>query len=45
VRRRADITVRVRRRDGQEETVDARRTSAPQTVIRAVGNLLEGGEE
>jgi hypothetical protein len=45
VQRRADVTVRVSRSDGREVTVEVRRTSDPQAVIGAVGQLLEGGEE
>ncbi|MFG2358346.1 hypothetical protein [Streptomyces sp. NPDC048521] len=45
VQRRADVTVRLSRGDGQEVTVEVRRTSDPQAVIGAVGQLLEGGEE
>lgn len=45
VQRRADVTVHVSRGDGQEVTVEVRRTSNPQTVIGAVGQLLEGGQE
>ncbi|MFG2129296.1 hypothetical protein ACGFNV_16055 [Streptomyces sp. NPDC048751] len=45
VQRRADVTVHVSRGDGREITVEVRRTSDPQAVIGAVGQLLEGGEE
>ncbi len=45
VQRRADVTVRVSRSDGREVTVEVRRTSDPQAVLGAVGQLLGGGEE
>ncbi|MFF4361155.1 hypothetical protein [Streptomyces sp. NPDC001604] len=45
VQRRADVTVHVSRNDGREVTVEVRRTSDPQAVIGAVGQLLEGGQE
>lgn len=45
VQRRADVTVHVSRGDGRKVTVEVRRTSDPQAVIGAVGELLEGGEE
>jgi hypothetical protein len=45
VQRRADVTVHVSRSYGREVTVEVRRTSDPQAVIGALGQLLEGGEE
>ncbi|MEU5598838.1 hypothetical protein [Streptomyces sp. NPDC020298] len=37
LQRRADVTVRPSRGDGQEVTVEVRRTSDPQAVLGAVG--------
>ncbi|WP_157857969.1 effector-associated constant component EACC1 [Streptomyces durhamensis] len=45
VQRRADVTVHLSRSDGREVTVEVRRTSDPQAVIGAVGQLLDGGQE
>ncbi|QTE02969.1 effector-associated constant component EACC1 [Streptomyces cyanogenus] len=45
VQRRADVTVGPDRNGGRKFTVEVRRRSDPQAVSRAVGRLLEGGEE
>nr|BFD86818.1 hypothetical protein StreXyl84_62190 [Streptomyces sp. Xyl84] len=45
VQRRADVTVRLIRQDGREVTVEVQRATDPQAVIRAVGHLLDGGDE
>lgn len=45
VQRRADVIVRLTRKDGQGVTVEVRRSSDPLAVISAVRQLLEDGQE
>lgn len=45
VQRRADVIVRLSRKDGQDVVVEVHRSSDPQAVINSVGQLLESRQE